>query len=344
MSERQARNEAIQSFILHNLRKHPGDIARLTAEKFDVSRQTAWKHVSILVQAGKIKAEGEKNKREYSLVPLASLRKSYAITPDIAEDKIWRLDVAPMLRDFPENVRRICEYGFSEMVNNAIEHSEGLEIVVDVSVYFDVISFSIYDNGMGIFNKIQRVYRLDDPIHAILELSKGKLSTDPEHHTGEGIFFTSRMFDKFNILSHNLCFTHDAKGFDYLLEGEEKAPRGTLILMEIATDSPCTTMQIFREFTTPESNAFERTIVPVFLARYGEENLVSRSQARRLLARFEKFREVVLDFARVDSIGQAFADEVFRVFQNEHPSVHLLTINENEQVRFMINRAKLANV
>ena len=54
---------------------------------------------------------------------------------------------------------------------------------------------------MGIFKKIQKALDLLDERHAILELAKGKLTTDPKHHTGEGIFFTSRMFDEFTILS-----------------------------------------------------------------------------------------------------------------------------------------------
>jgi len=59
---------------------------------------------------------------------------------------------------------------------------------------------------------------------------------------------------------------------------------------------------------------FSKTHIPVFLAAYGEDNLISRSQAKRLLVRFERFKEIILDFENVESIGQAFADEIFRVF------------------------------
>ena len=38
-----------------------------------------------------------------------------------------------------------------------------------------------------------------DERHAILELSKDQLTTDPARHTGDGIFFTSRMFDSFDL-------------------------------------------------------------------------------------------------------------------------------------------------
>ena len=66
---------------------------------------------------------------------------------------------------------------------------------------------------------------------------------------------------------------------------------------------------------------------------------MSRSQAKRVLNRIEKFKTVVFDFARVETIGQAFADEIFRVFANSHPEIELLPINANPDVQAMISRA-----
>ena len=37
-------------------------------------------------------------------------------------------------------------------------------------------------------------------------------------------------------------------------------------------------------------------------------------------------------------IGQAFADEIFRVFRNKHKEITILPINMNEEVKFMIKR------
>jgi len=45
---------------------------------------------------------------------------------------------------------------------------------------------------------------------------------------------------------------------------------------------------------------------------------------------------VNLDFEGVEIIGQAFADELFRVFPSFHPDIHLEPINTNENVRKMI--------
>ncbi|MDP1903886.1 MAG: STAS-like domain-containing protein, partial [Pseudomonadota bacterium] len=56
--------------------------------------------------------------------------------------------------------------------------------------------------------------------------------------------------------------------------------------------------------------------------------------------RFERFRHVILDFAGVSEIGQAFADEIFRVFQNAHPTIQMAPTNMTAAVNDMVNRAR----
>lgn len=67
-------------------------------------------------------------------------------------------------------------------------------------------------------------------------------------------------------------------------------------------------------------------------------HLISRSIARRILSNIEKFKVIFLDFNRVKTIGQAFADEIFMVFENKHKKITILPINVNEKVKFMIKR------
>jgi hypothetical protein len=101
-----------------------------------------------------------------------------------------------------------------------------------------------------------------------------------------------------------------------------------------------TTRKVFDQFTTDDDFTFSKTVVPVALAKYGDDNLISRSQAKRLLARIELFRTVLLDFKGVPTIGQAFADEIFRVFASEHPNVELIPIHASSEVRRMIDRVR----
>ena len=114
---------------------------------------------------------------------------------------------------------------------------------------------------------------------------------------------------------------------------------GTSVYMTLNNHTSRTAAKVFNRFTDDEYG-FTKTIVPVRLTKYGDDNLVSRSQARRLLARVEKFKTVVLDFKGVDAIGQAFADETFRVFPAQHPAVSLVEMNANSAVKRMILQAR----
>jgi hypothetical protein len=53
----------------------------------------------------------------------------------------------------------------------------------------------------------------------------------------------------------------------------------------------------------------------------------------------EKFKTIVLDFSHIKSIGQGFADEIFRVWQIHNPATTIEAANANENVDFMVKRA-----
>src|SRR5207244_5431029 len=124
----------------------------------------------------------------------------------------------------------------------------------------------VADDGEGIFLKIQRALGLHDPREAILELAKGKLTTAPDRHTGEGIFFTSRMMDVFEIWSGNLRFSHQPRAQDTIAEGTSPTP-GTRVTTRLANDSPRSMQAVFDEFANPVHFTFEQTAVPLRLAR-----------------------------------------------------------------------------
>ena len=135
----------------------------------------------------------------------------FAIVPGLEEDKVWYETVLPVLEGIPPNDIDIWQYCVTEMVNNALDHSEGSDLTVIVSKGPMNTRIQVLDNGIGIFRKIKAAFNLQDETQAILELSKGKLTTDPERHSGQGIFFTSRMLDEFSILSRGAYFSHEAK-------------------------------------------------------------------------------------------------------------------------------------
>ncbi|WP_228015649.1 STAS-like domain-containing protein [Leptolyngbya ectocarpi] len=245
------------------------------------------------------------------------------------------------MSSLPTNVLDIWNYGFTEILNNAIEHSNGKKILVKLTKGPKAVEIIIADDGEGIFRKIQRELNLLDERHVVLELSKGKLTTDPINHSGQGIFFSSRLFDDFVILSGNVFFSHHHEKLEDWIMERDAPEEGTFVFMELRNNTARTCKQVFDQYSAPleEDYGFIKTVVPVRLVQYGNEFLVSRSQAKRLLARVDKFKVVILDFDKIDAIGQAFADEVFRVFLNHHPDIQLHAINANDEVRQMILRA-----
>lgn len=331
------RSAKIKEFILKALPEHASDIVALIAAEFGISRQAAHLYISREVKSGNIIKIGETKSVRYFLIGGEKIEFSCKIKAGLEEDRVWSKYVKPMILKYPYNIQEIIAYGFTEMYNNAIDHSSGTAIYSQIEVKEDNIEIVIMDNGLGIFKKIQESLRLNSIRESLLHLSKGKFTTDPAKHTGEGIFFTSRIFDQFSILSSDLYY--DFKGQDWLLSGEknEMFGKGTLIKMTISKKSTKTPKEIMDKYTDKELG-FSKTIVAVALSADPNDPHVSRSQAKRLMLGLDKFRNIVLNFENVPSVGQAFVDEVFRVFKNEHPSIQIQYINANKDVEDMIKR------
>lgn len=331
--------EKVRRFILDHIATHERDIVAFTCKELGITRQAVSRHLALMTKQGTITAEGTTRKR-YLLATELSWTREYAVEPSLSEDVVWRTDIAGQLGPLPDNVTAIWQYGFTEMFNNAIDHSGSATILVSLQRTAAFSEVMIRDRGEGIFRKIQRELGLLDERHALLELAKGKLTTDPKRHTGEGIFFSSRMFDEFAILSGGVYFSHEHnKPEDWILERRNPAS-GTAVFMKLFNNSARTVKKVFDEFSSGDDYGFNKTIVPVSLARYGAELLVSRSQAKRLIARVDRFKTVIFDFEGVTEIGQAFADEIFRVFRREHPEIQILSINAGPEVAQTIRRAQ----
>lgn len=316
-------------------------VAPRLVEEFKLSRQAVNNHLQALARAGLIEVAGNTRARVYRLAVTQEMSKTYA-REGLRDDIPWLEVFAPAVSDLPENVRSIWHYGVTEMVNNAVDHSGASSVKVNVKrTALSTVGY-VVDDGVGIFLKIQRALGLYDSSEAILELAKGKVTTDPIRHSGEGIFFTSRAFDMFGISSGKLTFVHGAAPMDVLADRLE-AKSGTLVALRLENASSRRLPSVFDQFSSPETSDFSKTIVPVRLAQYEGQKLVSRSQARRLTAGFDRFRQVVLDFSDVVEIGQAFADEVFRVFAKANPKTRLTAINTASDVKRMMDRALAAS-
>jgi len=246
---------------------------------------------------------------------------------------------APFLRDMEENVDSILFYAFTEMLNNAIEHSKSKTIDVKIEKVDNRIAFEVVDKGIGAFRNIKNKKKLSSELEAIQELLKGKTTTLPHSHTGEGIFFTSKIADIFILDSYGYRLRIDKFVKDIFIE-EIDNTTGTRVRFELMENSDKHLNDIFEQYQSkPGSYSFDKTHVYIKLYTAGTI-YISRSQARRLLVNLDKFKVVVLNFEGIKTIGQAFADEVFRVFATRHPNIEIKPTNTNDTVSFMIDRAK----
>jgi anti-sigma regulatory factor (Ser/Thr protein kinase) len=335
-------NPSVRDFILRNVRGSPTRIAAITAQRYGLSRAAVAGYLRRLAKDGLIQVSGSTRDRRYVPSDLVAIDFEIGLQAGIAEDPVWTFRILPLIKNIPENIINICHYGFTEILNNAIDHSASPDARISYHQTHGHVTIRVIDHGIGIFRKIQQDFHLHDPRQALLELSKGRLTSDIRHHSGQGIYFTSRMFDEFTIYSGELCYSRiRQEDDDWLIEARDLSQLtiGTFVEMVISTNAAWTTREVFDKYQG-DSVGFTRTHVPIALGKYPGEQLVSRSQAKRILARVHRFSEILLDFQGVSEIGPAFADEIFRVFRNAHPDIAITPIRANEHVDRMIRIAR----
>ncbi len=277
---------------------------------------------------------GKERETKRGILSIKRIFKNAALSEDAVLEEIKTN--SGIFLDLPKNVVNILDYAFTEMLNNAIEHSRSEKTTVFIGRADAAVKFEVVDFGVGIFRNIMRKRRLNNEIEAIQDLLKGKQTTNPKEHTGEGIFFTSKAADRLIIQGSGKKLIFDNVADDVFIKDAPET-KGTRVVFEISVNSKKDLSSIFREYA---EGAFEfgKTKVIVDLFRMNE-SYISRSQARRILAGLEKFRTISLDFKNIETVGQGFADEVFRVWQKRHPGIKISYQNANENVLFMIKRA-----
>lgn len=257
---------------------------------------------------------------------------------NLYEDKVFNgiKKHSGIVESLNSNVSDIIEYAFTEMLNNAIEHSKSKKIEIIIEKRTSNIIFEVRDWGIGIFNNIMSKKGLSSEMDAIQDLLKGKQTTAPTYHSGEGIFFTSRIGDILTIQSFKKKLIFDNLIEDIFIR-DIKNTKGTRVLFSVNLNSKRDINKIFNRYSD-NNYEFSRTEIAIKLYA-GDVNYISRSQARRVITGLENFKTMVLDFKEIDTIGQAFADEVFRVWKTKNPRVNIIFKNANENVLFMIKRA-----
>lgn len=308
-----------------------------------VSRKWISFVISSLVKMGQLVKSGSTAGAKYAL-PENSTELGSIINKHLKREGLKEHEVlneinnhAFFLSKLDENIRNIFDYAFSEMLNNAIEHSKSQFLNVKVGIDEKNLWFEVSDDGIGVFRNVMTKRNLANEFEAMQDILKGRITTHPRAHSGEGIFFTSKAGDLFILDSFGFSLRVDNNIPDIFFE-ENNSKAGTKVTFSISRSSKRHLTDIFSKYETNHDDPeFDKTEIHVKLFKVGTI-YISRSQARRILSGLEKFKHIILNFDKVPTVGQSFADEIFRVFQNNHKNIQITNINMNEAVKYMIDR------
>ena len=331
-----SQSEQIEHYILTNLDKHPADIATSICQRFGVTRMTATRYLQKLILEQKVIKSGKTSDTRYYLSNTKNKSIDLKIDPELDEFAVFEKHLDPALKTLPPNQYKILEYACTELINNTKDHSHGKHLHLEIRWHKDAVTVLIQDDGLGIFKKLQNAFHFSTLQEGLLTLTKGKITTDRKNHTGEGVFFSSRSVDRIAIDANGIRYIKDNAADDWFYEKSD-IKRGTTILLTVQFNCSRDIKDIFHAYTS-EDYEFNKTDILVELAKMGHERYVSRSQAKRILASLDRFSRIVLDFRGIETVGQGFVDEVFRVFKNDHPNIEITYRNANDEVEFMIRR------
>jgi len=319
--------------------RHGSVANRDVVRELGVSPATAHRLLQALARQGVLQLRGKGPASHYQL---RSIRRRFRHR-GLEEHRAWESVAAGIAQIRPLSVEasRSLQYAATEVINNAIEHSRGTNVTVSVDFgAAESTVVRVHDDGVGVFRRICGDFGFPTPRDAIVQLEKGKLTSDPENHSGEGLFFSSKAVTRFRLESQRTAWIVDNTVHDSAI-GESDVHRGTRVVLDVVPTQTPRLEDVFRAYTDPNTLRFTKTRTTVSLGKLGTA-LISRSEARRIVAGLTKFEHVLLDFSGVDVVGQGFCDEVFRVFARAHPEMTLEPVGANASVEFMVARARAA--
>lgn len=342
---------ALTHWITPAVQQHGPALPEALMAHLGCSRRTALRRLRQLAAAQWLRIEGRGAHLRFAP---GSLRQVVRTLPleGLDEARAWRRDFAPHLA-LPAETARIVQHAFTELLNNAAEHSGGTAVTVSLRQTPLQVQLLVSDNGRGLFDRIAADFpALDEPAVAMLELAKGKLTSAPQRHCGRGLHFTARLADVFQIHANASAFQCQPlfdRGWTATraVAASDGRPRpGTSVFFSVAVDTPRRLDAVLAEASEDAAGlAFDRTRVPLALLTAPGVGLASRADARRASARLAAFARAELDFTGVPHIGHAFADELLRVIPGEQAErgeavPTLVPVNAAPAVAAMLSAAR----
>jgi anti-sigma regulatory factor (Ser/Thr protein kinase) len=320
--------------------EHRQGLPAALERRLGVPRRKALSLLRRLEAAQWLAREGPARRPLWRPGPLRQVVQHYPLD-GLLEDLPWRRDFAPCF-DLPAPVRRMARHAFTELVNNAIDHSGGTQVTVSMRQTPAQVQLLVSDDGCGLFRRIEDSFDIGEPALAMLELTKGRLTSQPERHCGQGLVVTSHLADVFDLRANAAGFQRrawSAAKWHGMPPRAALAERpGTAVYLAIALDTQRTLDSVQHALSAhPNGHAFDCTSVALnLIAAASDGTLTSRAEAKRVASRLAAFRRAEIDFAGVDEVGHAFAHELFSVFRRAHPEVELVPLATNPQVASML--------
>ena len=334
---------ALTQWITTAAIQHPTDLDVRLSTHAGVSLRRARRALGQLVALNWLVREGSTRRPAYRPGLLRQVVRRYALT-GLQEDLPWAHDFAPHFTLAPA-VNRMVQHTFCELLNNAIDHSGGGHVTVSLRQTAAHVQLLVSDDGRGVFDRIAETFSIASPQMAMLALSKGKLTSQPQRHSGQGLFFASRLADVFDLHANEVAYQRcswDPRG--WRPQHRTLKQNGTSVYASFALDTT-RTLDAVRQAHSADgrSMGFERTVVPLRLITSDVNGLESRAQARRAGASLSEFCRAEVDFDGIEQVGHAFADELFRVLRREQPALELVPVNMSPAVAAMVDSVRQAD-
>ncbi len=315
--------------------QHPQDLPQYLASCLDISARRAASVLQQLTDLQWLTTQDLGDQRRFVPGALRQVVKRYELK-GLQEDRPWRRDFCPCF-ELPREMARMAQHAYTELLNNAIDHSGGSAVTVSMRQTPLQLQLLVSDDGCGLFDRIAQHFDIPDPQLALLELCKGKLTSAPRRHSGHGLFFTSQLADVFDIHANAHAFQRRAWERLHWHAGRNATRSGTSIYLAIQLDSPRTLHEVLQAHSlNQDSMGFECTTVPLHLLG-SDQVLASRADAKRAVSRLHQFRRAEIDFAGIIDVGHGFADEMFRIFSRDHPDTELVPVGMNARVAAMVH-------
>jgi anti-sigma regulatory factor (Ser/Thr protein kinase)/biotin operon repressor len=227
--------------IVAYLQKEGSTGSRALCEHLGISRQALNVHLNRLIDEGRVVRTGATRNTRYALPTQLPQPKPFGgefDTKGLDEDRLYRRVALSLnlARAMKSNAESVFRYVFTEMLNNAVEHSESRKVRISAGLEGGVARARVTDNGIGVFASIAGKLGYPDEHDALLQLVKGKTTTLPEAHSGEGIFFSSRAANTLVLRSHRIQVEWSHRLKDVFVSNRRYV-KGTHVHMEVRRDS-----------------------------------------------------------------------------------------------------------